>query len=64
MLIIALLRAHTGSNEVITLEHAYHGHVVSLMRISPYKFNRPGGGGCPEGTHVAPVPDIYRGKYK
>jgi 4-aminobutyrate aminotransferase-like enzyme len=37
-----MFRAKTGSNEVITLDHAYHGHVMSLMDISPYKFNRPG----------------------
>lgn len=49
---------------MITLDHAYHGHVISLMDISPYKFNQPGGGGCPENTHVAPVPDIYRGMFR
>jgi 4-aminobutyrate aminotransferase-like enzyme len=57
-------RAHTGNDVVITLDHAYHGHVQSLMDISPYKFNRPGGPGCPPNTRVAPVPDIYRGKYR
>ena len=53
-----------GSKEVICQDHAYHGHVISLMEISPYKFNQPGGEGCPEHTHVAPVPDTYRGKYR
>ena len=49
---------------MITQNHAYHGHVVSLMEISPYKFNKSGGGGCPPGTHVVAVPDIYRGKFR
>ena len=49
---------------MITQDHAYHGHVVSLMEISPYKFNKSGGGGCPPGTHVVAVPDIYRGKFR
>jgi len=44
------------------LEHAYHGHVISLIDISPYKFNHLGT--APEHTHVAPVPDVYRGKHR
>ena len=56
-------RAYSGSSEVITLDHAYHGHVISLMEISPYKFNKAGTG-CPPHTHVAPVPDVYRGLYR
>jgi len=54
---------HTKNRDVITLDHAYHGHVVSLIDISPYKFNKPGGAGPPEHTWVAPCPDVYRGKY-
>lgn len=46
------------------MDHAYHGHVISLMEISPYKFNQPGGGGCPPHTHVAPVPDVFRGVHR
>ncbi|MCL4131897.1 UNVERIFIED_CONTAM: hypothetical protein GTU68_034400 [Idotea baltica] len=43
--------------------HAYHGHVSSLIDLSPYKFNHPGGDGQKEWVHVAPTPDRYRGKY-
>ena len=39
-LALRLATACTGSEEVITLDHAYHGHVISLMGISPYKFNK------------------------
>ena len=49
---------------MITLDHAYHGHVISQIEVSPYKFNKPGGEGCPRGTFVAPVPDVYRGKHR
>ena len=63
-LALRMTRIHTGSKEVIALDHAYHGHVISLIDISPYKFDRPGGGGCPEHTHIAPVPDVYRGKHR
>ena len=55
---------HSKSKEVITLDHAYHGHVASLIDISPYKFDKPGGTGCPKHTWVAPVPDVYRGKFR
>ncbi|CAG7732278.1 unnamed protein product [Allacma fusca] len=63
-LALRLARAHTKFNDVITLDHAYHGHVTSLIDISPYKFNLPGGGGKPEHVHVAACPDVYRGKYR
>ncbi|KAF7464033.1 Hypothetical predicted protein [Marmota monax] len=41
---------------------AYHGHLSSLIEISPYKF-RKGKDVKKEFVHVAPTPDIYRGKY-
>jgi len=62
-LALRMAHQHTGNRDVITLDHAYHGHVISLIDISPYKFNKPGGAGCPEFTSVAPVPDVYRGKH-
>merc|ERR1712212_860687 len=63
-LALRLAYQHTGNKDVITLDHAYHGHVISLIDISPYKFNKPGGAGCPEFTWVAPVPDTYRGLHQ
>ncbi|KAL2780726.1 ethanolamine-phosphate phospho-lyase isoform 2 [Daubentonia madagascariensis] len=42
---------------------AYHGHLSSLIEISPYKF-RKGKDVKKEFVHVAPVPDTYRGKYR
>ncbi|KAK7023406.1 hypothetical protein SK128_005069 [Halocaridina rubra] len=62
-LAIRIAQAHTGNKDIITLDHAYHGHVISLIDISPYKFNHPGGEGQRDWVHVAPVPDSYRGKY-
>ena len=47
---------------MIVLEAGYHGNTTTLIEISPYKFNGPGGGGAPEGVHVAPIPDDYRGQ--
>ena len=63
------------------MDHAYHGHLTSLVDISPYKFNSKSGDGQKDYVHVvsvtfrvlifilnfsikAPVPDVYRGKYR
>ena len=49
---------------MIVLEHAYHGHTTTLVDVSPYKFDGPGGRGRKEWVHVAPLPDTYRGPYR
>ena len=63
-LALRLARAHTGREDVIVLDHAYHGNTTTLIDISPYKFNGPGGKGRKPWVHVAPMPDDYRGAYK
>ena len=63
-LALRLARAHTGARDVIVLDAAYHGNTTTLIEISPYKFNGPGGGGAPEWVHVAPIRDDYRGEHK
>src|SRR5882672_10837882 len=63
-LALRLARAHTGREDVIVLEHAYHGHTNTLIDISPYKFNGPGGRGRKPWVHVAPLADDYRGRYR
>jgi 4-aminobutyrate aminotransferase-like enzyme/Ser/Thr protein kinase RdoA (MazF antagonist) len=63
-LALRLARAHTKREDVIVLEHAYHGHTSTLIDISPYKFDGPGGGGKKPWVHVAPLADDYRGLYR
>ena len=63
-LALRLARAHTRRDDVIVLEHAYHGNTTSLIDISPYKFNGPGGAGRKLWVHVANLPDDYRGDYR
>ena len=63
-LALRLARAHTGREDVIVLEHAYHGHTNTLIDVSPYKFDGPGGRGRKLWVHVAPLPDDYRGPYR
>lgn len=60
-LALRLANSHTNSKGVVTLNHAYHGHLTSLMEISPYKFT-------PEkfesdkvqNVQVLDCPDTYR----
>jgi 4-aminobutyrate aminotransferase-like enzyme len=55
-LAIRLARAHTKAQEMIVLDHAYHGNTTTLIDISPYKHNGPGGEGAPSWVHQAPLP--------
>lgn len=63
-LALRLARTHTRSEEIIVLEHAYHGHTSTLIDISPYKFDGPGGTGKKPWVHVAPLADDFRGTYR
>jgi len=56
-LALRLARAHIGRDETIVLEHAYHGNTNTLIDISPYKFDGPGGRGKKPWVNVAPLPD-------
>src|SRR3954451_13950276 len=55
-LALRLARTHTRARDVLVLEHAYHGNLSSLIEISPYKFDGPGGRGRPEHVHVCALP--------
>jgi 4-aminobutyrate aminotransferase-like enzyme len=63
-LALRLARAHTGRTDVVVLEGGYHGHTTTLIEISQYKFDGPGGAGRRPWVHVAPLPDDYRGRYR
>ena len=63
-LALRLARTQTGAEDVVVLEHAYHGHTRALIDVSPYKFDGRGGRGAPTTTHVGPIPDTYRGRYR
>jgi 4-aminobutyrate aminotransferase-like enzyme/Ser/Thr protein kinase RdoA (MazF antagonist) len=63
-LALRLARSYTGHRDMIVLEGAYHGHTTSLIDISPYKHDGPGGTGAPSWVHTAAVADVFRGPYK
>jgi 4-aminobutyrate aminotransferase-like enzyme len=63
-LALRLARTHTRQKDLIVVDAAYHGNTTSLIKISPYKFDGPGGTGAASYVHKVPMPDVYRGKYK
>jgi 4-aminobutyrate aminotransferase-like enzyme len=63
-LAIRLARAHTNARDMIVLDHAYHGNTTTLIDLSPYKHDGPGGHGAPSWVHKVPLPDLYRGLHR
>lgn len=63
-LALRLARTHTGARDLIVLDHAYHGNTTTLIDISPYKHDGPGGQGPPSWVHKVPLPDLYRGAHR
>jgi 4-aminobutyrate aminotransferase-like enzyme/Ser/Thr protein kinase RdoA (MazF antagonist) len=63
-LAIRMSRHFTKQQDVIVLDHAYHGTSTVAMELSPYKFDGKGGFGKPAHTHKALNPDTYRGPYR
>jgi 4-aminobutyrate aminotransferase-like enzyme/Ser/Thr protein kinase RdoA (MazF antagonist) len=63
-LAIRMARAHTGASDIIVIDGAYHGNTTTLVEISPYKFDGPGGGGAREWVHKVIMPDVFRGPFK
>ena len=63
-LALRLAAARTGGQDIIVIDHAYHGHTSALIDISPYKFNGRGGRGQAAHAQVARMPDAFRGEMR
>ena len=63
-LAVRMARAATGRKDIIVLNAAYHGHTTTLIDISPYKHEGPGGYPTPDYVHKVTIADGYRGPYK
>jgi len=63
-LALRMTYASTGQKDMIALEVGYHGNTNACIDISSYKFDRKGGKGAPEHTHIIPLPDAYRGLFR
>jgi 4-aminobutyrate aminotransferase-like enzyme len=62
-LALRLARAHTNERDVIVVESGYHGNTSTLVEVSSYKFDGPGGAGAPPWVQKVPMPDTYRGPF-
>ncbi len=63
-LAIRMVKAVTSEKDIIASEVGYHGNSNMCIDISSYKFDGKGGSGAPEHTHIFPLPDAFRGKYR
>ncbi len=63
-LAMRMAKAHTGGDAFVALEAAYHGNSQACIDVSDYKFSGQGGAGCPEKTHLLPLPDAFRGRHR
>lgn len=63
-LALRLARTYTEKNDIIMVDGAYHGNTQSLIDISPYKHDGPGGRAAPAWAHKVVMPDGYRGPHK
>lgn len=63
-LAMRMATAYTNQKDIIALEVGYHGNTGRCIDISSYKFDGKGGKGKPEHTHIVPLPDSFRGKYR
>ena len=63
-LAIRMAKTVTGKEDVIASQVGYHGNTNICVDISSYKFDGKGGKGAPDHTHIFPLPDAFRGKYR
>ncbi|GAA4962835.1 aminotransferase class III-fold pyridoxal phosphate-dependent enzyme [Algibacter aquimarinus] len=63
-LAIRMAKAVTNEKDILASEVGYHGNTNICVDISSYKFDGKGGNGAPKHTHIFPLPDTFRGKYR
>jgi 4-aminobutyrate aminotransferase-like enzyme/Ser/Thr protein kinase RdoA (MazF antagonist) len=63
-LALRMAKTYTGQKDMIAVEVGYHGNTNACIEVSSYKFDSDGGQGCPEHTHIVPLPDTFRGIYQ
>ena len=63
-LALRLARTHTNRENIIVIDHAYHGNTRSAIEVSPYKYDGKGGSGPVPSTHKTLIPDTFRGVFR
>ena len=62
-LAIRLARHHTKNQSMMVMEHGYHGHTMTAIEISDYKFSNKKGPGQKSSILKTPIPDTFWGQY-
>ncbi len=63
-LALRMAKVYSNQNDIIAVEHGYHGNTGANVNISSYKFDGHGGAGKPSYTHLVSAPDVFRRKEK
>ncbi|WGK64546.1 aminotransferase class III-fold pyridoxal phosphate-dependent enzyme [Croceiramulus getboli] len=63
-LALRMAKTYSAGDQIIALETGYHGNTNASIDVSSYKFDGKGGQGKPKDTHLLPLPDPFRGKYR
>ncbi len=63
-LALRLAWTHTKRRGTIVVESAYHGNTPTLVSVSPYKCDGPGGCGLAPFVRKVALPDRYRGQFR
>ncbi|MDC1491994.1 aminotransferase class III-fold pyridoxal phosphate-dependent enzyme [Flavobacteriaceae bacterium] len=63
-LAIRMVESYTNQKNILVSEGGYHGSTSKCIELSHYKFSKKGGKGKSKNTHVFPLPDKFRGKYR
>jgi len=57
-LAIRLAKTYTGKENIMVMQHGYHGNTTEGINISHYKFAGKGGSGAAQNITVVPIPDF------
>jgi ethanolamine-phosphate phospho-lyase len=63
-LAVRMAQHATNRKSIMVVEHGYHGHTMTGIAISDYKFSQNNGPGQQAWVLKAPLPGIYRGRHK
>ena len=63
-LAIRMARTSTNRNDILVMEHGYHGNTNLCVDLSSYKFEGKGGKGKKDYIHMLEMPDPLRGRHK
>jgi 4-aminobutyrate aminotransferase-like enzyme/Ser/Thr protein kinase RdoA (MazF antagonist) len=63
-LALRLARVATGGWGMVVVDAGYHGNTTSMIDVSPYKHDSPGGNGPPSWVEKVALPDRFRGAHR